>query len=574
MDNMSDPAKLGQYEDDEPVRSGAGYLHGGKWVEYGSDEDVEIQMAEAPANSAKEAPALSKPAPISMPAKSLRAGLIDVYKGQDYELDINELDKFSGEDVLKRHVKKIVPLNERMDLRLPTVISGQMTTNVHTEFEDQNPVVIGTTPGLPLGGHEAIKSQDGIAIDESDERIVIVMAQGNSASTNHTIKKKQNTELSAASSAAVVDAATRLDAKKPTDLEGVLGEMNRMVHRTKGLQGLSMKNANASVFAAELDIKNNVLKVASAGDVRCIIFDPNDGSFVATPLQTFEASVNTNQQAVTEFRDDLNRRIGMAKMLDDEKLVASFINRHVAYEFSLSKENAQALFDRPGISVKEARELMIRKAAREQKIPAATAGKKLMQAAGMPNFRPHTMEIPVQPGYEVLIVSNETAEVFGEDIDSQNKALVSNAIEAQRNVGKNSIDNVVAQHILRSAIKAQQDKKVAEGTSFSVVGFNVPSGKKTSITSKPSEQPEHDKSAPTLPKIDEAEIASMFQNITSSNDKVVPEANIPVAPKVEAPVSQPTPMSQPGLSRRKGPVAPPEKIDIPDDDFDNLGPEK
>ncbi len=292
-----------------------------------------------------------------------------------------------------------------------------------------------TSPG-PKQGNEYLKNQAGFVIKPSlrKKSIHIFMAKGNGEGPYLA------DQAAGLANAALAEAGALLHTEEDFHPATVLDYMNVCVNDLK--KKMKIERQVAPMIAAELDMSEEraILRVASAGNIHCLIVNPHSGAVISAPRQVVEERLKS-------------------KGFNEEDREA--IYKKVGEKFDLSPENA---------------------------------AKAVTVAGGRPEdeFMPDIVDYHAPAGSVVVLVTDELVQSLAPDF--KNKELVIGKFIHDALEEGLTVEEACAK-IAQGYLSHQ--KKTGQATSFSLVGFKVPSEvKKTLIV--PKQEPKTKKNLPPL----------------------------------------------------------------------------
>lgn len=286
-----------------------------------------------------------------------------------------------------------------------------------------------SSPG-PMQGNEFLKNQAGFVIQPSVERksVHVFMAKGLGYGPYVA------DEGAALANAALTEAGALMHADEyyHFHLTTLLTQMNVGVNDMK--KKLNVQRHSVPMLAAELDMaakEHPKLKVASAGNIHCLIINPATGAVTSSPRQV--------------------------------------VGEHLA---------------RKGFDAGE-RDKIYEKLQQKMDVSREDAPNALTSWGGQPmdEFKPDYSEHDVPPGHVVVFVTDELIRALGSDFKNKELTIgkfIHDALEAGL-----SVDEACAR-IAQGYLTVQKREGLAE--SFSLVGFKVPGEVKKTVVEpkKPS----------------------------------------------------------------------------------------
>lgn len=299
-----------------------------------------------------------------------------------------------------------------------------------------------SSPG-PKQGNEYLKNQAGFVVQPSVSKKTVHVFMAKGLGYGPYVAD----EGAGLANAALTEAAALMHADEfqHFHLTTLLTQMNLGVNGMK--KKMNVQRHTVPMLAAELDMavrENPKLKVASAGNIHCLIINPSTGAVSTAPRQVVGENL-ARKGFNAEQRDQIYERL--QKKMD------------------ISKKNAPHALTSWG-------------------------------GQAMDEFKPDYTEYDVPPGHVVVFVTDELIRALGTDF--KNKELVIGKFIRDALEEGLSVDEACAR-IAQGYLSAQQKNGVAE--SFSLVGLRVPGEvKKTVVEAK--KEPKSQKSVPPPLELD------------------------------------------------------------------------
>jgi|GEM_PF-5326348 len=287
-----------------------------------------------------------------------------------------------------------------------------------------------SSPGIDPEGHSD-KNNVGFVVKSNnrDKTVRIFMADGKG------VGPYLGDEAAGLANAAVAEAGAMVHTEELFHLGTVLDQMNRSVNYVKA--DLHEKNRYVSLLGAEIDMHEETakLKVASAGDIRCLIINPETGAVHSSTPQTVEAT--------------------LAK--------------------KTSSKSGKAF------SREERAEILVKLASKE-KTDIHKAAKALTMVGGKREgeFVANVEEFDVPAGFVVVLADNGLIDEL--DGDFHNKELILGKYVSDELQQGIPLDEILS-NVTKGYLSGQKDKKL-NPAGFALVGMQIPekkgrNGKKT-----------------------------------------------------------------------------------------------
>lgn len=159
-----------------------------------------------------------------------------------------------------------------------------------------NKVFAETSPGpKPANAKEYEPNSVGVIVkpDNRKKSIQVVIAQG--LGEGPYVRD----DASALANAAIVEAGALLLTGDKIPAPTMIHLMNKNINEEKKRRGI--REQDIPLLAAELDATKGLLRVGSAGDIRCIIINPQSGSAISSELKSSGKTGVTEYQVPQDF---------------------------------------------------------------------------------------------------------------------------------------------------------------------------------------------------------------------------------------------------------------------------------